>query len=82
MTALAPNPQPNKNIEDINNIKNKENTSNEEQKISEKERTSKRKEEADCPLTDYQRSNQTEDSEWTLMANNKRKNKQRPLKGW
>ena len=82
MTALALNPQPNKNIKDINNIKNKENTLNEEPKISEKERTSKRKEEADCPLTDYQTSNQTEDSEWTLMTNNKRKNKQRPLKGW
>ena len=33
----------------------------------------------DCPLTDHQKSFQTEDSEWTLVFNNKRKNIQRPL---
>ena len=34
---------------------------------------------ADCALTDHQRLIQTEDSEWTLMVNKKRKNIQRPL---
>ena len=52
--------------------------SNEEQ-ISEKEEQKKNKSWADCPPTDHQKSIQTEDSEWTLMANNKRKNIQRPL---
>ena len=60
--------QPNKNTEDINNRKNKENASNEEQ-ISGKEEQKK----------NHQKSIQTEDSEWTLMVNNKRKNIQRPL---
>ena len=60
--------QPSKNTEDINNRKNKENASNEEQ-ISGKEEQKK----------NHQKSIQTEDSEWTLMVNNKRKNIQRPL---
>ena len=65
--------QPNKNTEDINNRKNKENTSNEEQ-ISEKEEQKQNKSSADCLLTDHRNSIQTEDSEWSLMVNNKRKN--------
>ena len=73
--------QPDKNKEDINNRKNKENTSNEEE-ISEKEKqTEQRKNKSltECPLTDHQRAIQAEDSEWTLMFSNKKKNTQRPL---
>ena len=71
-------PQSNNNTEDINNRKNKENTSNKAQ-ILEKEEQRKNKSWTDCPLMDHKRSAQTEDSEWNLMANNKRKNMQRPL---
>ena len=74
--------QSNKNIEDINNRKNKENTSNEEEISENEEQTKQRKNKswADCPLTDHQRLIQTEDSEWSFMVNNKRKNIQKPLK--
>ena len=70
--------QSNNNTEDINNRKNKESTSNEAQ-ILETEEQRKNKSLADYPLMDHKRSAQTEDSEWNLMANNKRKNIQRPL---
>ena len=53
-----------------------------QEKISEKEEQkeqSKSKSLADCPLTDHQDLIQREDLEWTLMANNKRKNIQRLL---
>ena len=70
--------QTNKNTEDTNNRKNKENTSNEEQ-ISETEEQRKNQSWADSPLMGHQGSIQTEDSEWTLMVNNKRKNIQTPL---
>ena len=44
-------PQPNKNVEDINNRKNKENTSNKEQISGKEEQTQQRKSKswADCP---------------------------------
>ena len=77
----GPEIQPDKNTEDINNRKNKENTSNQEE-ISEKEiETEQRNNKSltKCPLTDHQRSIQTEDSKLTLMVSNKKKNIQRPL---
>ena len=67
--------QPKKNTEDIKSRKNQKNTSNEKQ-ISEKKEQKKNKSWAD---KDHQRSIQTEDSEWTLMVKNQRKNIQRPL---
>ena len=39
----------------------------------------KKKSWTNCPLTNHQRSIETEDSQWTFMVNNKRKNIQRPL---
>ena len=76
--GISAEPQPNKNTADIDNRKVKENIWNEEQ-ILEKEERKKNKSCADCPLTDNQKSIQTEDSEWNLMGNNKKKNIQRPL---
>ena len=70
--------QPNKNTEDMNNRKNKENNSNEEQ-ISEKKEQKWNKSWANCPFTDHQKSMQTEDSESTLMVNNKKKKIKKPL---
>ena len=58
-----------------------EKKSNQEE-ISEKEEQieqSKSKSLAVCPLTDHQDLIQVEDLEWTLMADNKRKNIQRLL---
>ena len=58
-----------------------EKKSNQEE-ISEKEEQieqSKSKSLADCPLTDHQDLIQVEDLEWTLMADNKRKNIKRLL---
>ena len=70
--------QPNKNTEDMNNRKNKENNSNEEQ-ISEKKEQKWNKSWANCPFMDHQKSMQTEDSESTLMVNNKKKKIKKPL---
>ena len=70
--------QPNKNTEDMNNRKNKENNSNEEQ-ISEKKEQKWNKSWANCPFMGHQKSMQTEDSESTLMVNNKKKKIKKPL---
>ena len=43
-------------------------------KYQKKEEQKQNKSSADCLLTDHRKSIQTEDSEWSLMVNNKRKN--------